>query len=131
MYALEARRVDEDFEHRPGFGQRGNLRRIEFEREEGRRRPSPSARQKLVRVVARMSARICRSTRSSFRFCTRSSEALISLIISASASPVARRGVEAQLEEFDQLARDGGVVGERGSMNLSGSGNPICRIYFE
>ena len=84
VHALEARRVDEDLEHRLRLGQPGHLGRIELERQEAARaRPAASRRQKLVRVVARISARYWRSTRSSDRLSTRSSAASIARTCSA------------------------------------------------
>ena len=55
--AFEARRIDEDLEHRQRLGQAGHFRRIELERQEACAAcPAASRRQKFVRVVATISA---------------------------------------------------------------------------
>ena len=68
MHALEARRVDEDLEHRLRLGQPGHLGRIELERQEAcAAGPRHRGARNSCAFVASISARYCRSTRSSDR----------------------------------------------------------------
>ena len=91
-----------------------------------------SRRQKLVRVVARISARYWRSTRSSERFATCSSAASIARTYCATwSSPFAvSAGSKRALKRASKSRAIPAFAASVASMKLCDSGKPICRRYF-
>ena len=115
VHALEARRVDEDLEHRLGLGQPRNLRRIKLERHERTRLafliapPEIGPRHRLDqcqvlpkhavlgKILDVLEGRLDRPR----------------LLRRAGAGAAAAFGIEAHPEQLDQLARDTGVRRQR------------------
>src|SRR5262249_55272613 len=115
MHSLEARRIDEDFGHRLRFGQPRYLRRIELEGEE---RSPPTRSVNAPEVRARRGADQGEVLPQHAVFVQ-----ILHLIeqgfdifdhLGLGVRVVLEGRIEAQLEQFDELARDAGVVGERG-----------------
>ena len=116
VHGLDARRVDEDLEHRPRLGQIRDELGIQLEREV-RLRAATGLRLEVVR------AQDCSTTRRKPRRMRSSSRLSTASIVAFELAARARLGfrvgvlephrVEAQPEELDEAAGDVGVRGER------------------
>ena len=113
--ALEARRIDEDFEHRFGLGQAGHLGGIELERQEAlapaRRVTAPE-----VRARGRLNQREVLPQDAVFGQILDGLQRRLdgaNLVRGSSADTRALGGVEAQLEQVDKLARYVGMDRQR------------------
>ena len=87
-------------------------------------------RQKLVRVVASTSARYCRSTRSSFRFVTRSSACPMALTCASAAAASALSGSRRSPNSLTSMRAMVGCAAIVCSMKPCDSANPIWRMHF-
>ena len=113
--ALEARRIDEDFEHRFGLGQAGHLGGIELERQEAlapaRRVTAPE-----VRARGRLNQREVLPQDAVFGQILDGVQRRLdgaNLLGGSGADTCALRGVEAQLEQVGKLAGDVGMDRQR------------------